>query len=102
MTRSLLCFASRRNGQWEAICLDFDIAVSGRSFDDVHAMLNRAITTYVEDANNEAEPARRALLSRRAPWHVRLKHIMTFAIAALWKRNDADEDEIPFSVPCHA
>src|SRR5215204_7776206 len=79
---AMLCFAHGREDQWEAICLDYDIAVAGRSFEEVRAILGEAIQTYIEDARRESKPSRSALLKRRSPWHVRLKHIVRFLVAA--------------------
>jgi len=67
MDRRVLCFAHGREDQWEAICLGYDIAVAGRSFEEVRAILGEAIQTYVEDARRESEPSRSALLKRRSP-----------------------------------
>ena len=100
MERTVLCFAHGREGAWEAICLDYDIAVAGRSFEEVKALLDHAIATYVEDAMNEDERTRRALLNRRAPFHVRARHIARFLSAALRHRSRDRETQVGFSVPC--
>ena len=36
MRKLLRCYAERHHGQWEAFCLDFDIAVQGSSFEEVY------------------------------------------------------------------
>jgi len=72
MSRELLCVARGSGDRWEALCLDLDLAVQGRSFDEVRGLLDEAVNTYVEDASAEAEPARSRLLARRVPLHVRL------------------------------
>ena len=102
MGRTVLCFAHGREGAWEAICLDYDIAVAGRSFEEVKTLLERAIATYVEDAMNEDERTRCALLNRRAPFHVRARHIVRFLSAALRRRHPTRETQVGFSVPCPA
>ncbi len=39
MRKVLRCYAEGRNGEWEAICLDLDIAVQEKSFEDAfHAL----------------------------------------------------------------
>jgi hypothetical protein len=68
---SYLCYAKQRDGAWEAICVDLDIAIQGSSFDEVRDLLNTAVATYVADAANETDEDRERLLSRRAPWYVR-------------------------------
>jgi hypothetical protein len=100
MNRTVLCFAHGHEGRWEAICLDYDISIAGRSFEEVRAILGQAIQTYVEDARRESEPSRTALLKRRSPWHVRLKHVIRFLAAALRHRQRHAETRIGFSMPC--
>ena len=48
MHKVLRCHAEGRDGDWEAFCLDLDIAVPGRSFEDVFRALNEAIALHVE------------------------------------------------------
>ena len=67
-TGSLLCFARGNDRGWEAICVDFDIAVQGGSFDAVRTLLDEAIASYVADAMEETSDVRARLLARRAPW----------------------------------
>jgi predicted RNase H-like HicB family nuclease len=66
---NLWCVARRhRDGEWEAFCLDFDLAVQGQTYDEVVGLLREAIAAYIETANHEAEPARQKLLARHAPF----------------------------------
>lgn len=67
---SYLCFAHGRDGEWEAICVDLDIAIQGSSFDEVRDLLNSAVATYIVDAEQEEPEVRDELLSRAAPWYV--------------------------------
>lgn len=101
MNRRLLCFAHGRNGEWEAICVDLDIAVQGRSPDEVRVLLNEAIATYIADAKAESPEVAARLLNRRAPWWVRARHVLSFTLYALSSRSNGD-DQAGFSVPCHA
>lgn len=100
MTRTVSCFAHGRDGAWEAICLDYDLAVAGRSFEEVKSLLDHAVVTYVEDARREDPRSRNLLLNRRAPFHVRLRHIATFLVAALGRRSPERETRVGFSLPC--
>jgi hypothetical protein len=70
--QSFVCIATGRADQWEAFCLDFDLAVQGRSFDEVRRYLVDAIEMYLEAALAEPEPDRSRLLARKAPFLVRL------------------------------
>ena len=78
--RSLSCIASGHGDQWEAFCLDFDLAIQGRSFDEVRRFLGKAIHMYVERALELPEPSRSQLLNRKAPLLVRL----TWAWRLFW------------------
>jgi hypothetical protein len=76
----LLGFARGRGDRWEAFCPDFDLAVQGRSFEEVRVSLVRAIEMYLDSALAEPEPLRSRLLARRAPFFVRL----TWAFRVFW------------------
>lgn len=75
MPRTLHCYAEGRDGDWEAICLDLDIAVQGESFAQVYQELNKAIDLYLESVRNLPEAERRHLMTRKAPMSVRLKFL---------------------------
>ncbi len=62
-------------GEWEAICLDLDIAVQGHSFEDVYDSLKRAIALYLEGVGALPERQRAGLLNRPAPVAVRWKFL---------------------------
>lgn len=94
------CYAHGRDGDWEAICVDFDIAVQGESFDQVRQILNEAIATYVEDVFAESPETRRRLLKRRSPWHVRLTLALRVSFYNLFHgRRGAAQASFP--VLCH-
>ncbi len=69
---TLLCFAHGTSQGWEAICVDFDIAVQGDSFQETQTLLSDAIALYVECALREDDETRRKLLNRRAPFLTRV------------------------------
>lgn len=51
MTKPLfLCYFERSGDEWEGISVDYDIAVCGRSADEVKTLLKSAILSYIEDA----------------------------------------------------
>ena len=68
---SLRCYAFGSGDSWEAICVDFDIAVSGTSLGEVRSSLETGIELYLEEVAEAAPEDRRYLLSRRSPWRVR-------------------------------
>src|SRR5215475_4149213 len=86
-TQVLVCVAHGHAQSWEAICLDFDLAVQGHSLAEVRDSIEQAIIDYIEAARAEAEPARSRLLSRRAPFWVRLGWAFRFFIRTISGKN---------------
>ncbi len=75
----LRCYAEEREGAWEALCVDLDIAVQGDSFQAVYHDLTTAVAQYVEYVRTLPANERRQLLRRKAPFGLRVR----FALAAL-------------------
>jgi len=71
--RTVQCFAIQEEGGWEAFCLDFDLAVQGRSFAEVEALLDEAISLYLEEVRELPSADQARLLARRAPLLLRLR-----------------------------
>ncbi len=94
------CFAQGTDGDWEAICVDLDIAVQGDSFENVKLLLDCAISTYIEDAMCESPEVRSRLLSRKAPWTVIAKHALDTALYNF--RQNAKMKRASYPVACHA
>lgn len=80
MAGFLRCLASGRDDQWEAICVDLDISVQGRSFGEVHEALEDSIEMYLERVSELPEHEQMQFLTRRSPWYVRAK----FNMVGLW------------------
>ena len=100
-----ICFASGRGADWEAVCLDRDIAVQGRSFEEVETSLCQAIALYLEAAHQESPSVRDALLGRRAPLWVYARYLVSFARFAIRHalRRGTNKDgkvETGFVAPC--
>jgi hypothetical protein len=105
MADKLLCFANGRPGEWEAICLDYDIAVQGTSFDEVEKLLEVSIDDYVESARQEQPAVRDKLLRRAAPAHVWFRYFLGFFwhnLVRRRRRNDGDRLEHSFQMSCPA
>jgi hypothetical protein len=102
MNKQFFCVARRHGDGWEAMCLDLDIAVQGRSFDEVRSLLGEAVSTYIEDALAEAEPARSQLLARRVPFFVRFLWALRFFRIALFGRNLDGDSPVWLPVTCRA
>jgi predicted RNase H-like HicB family nuclease len=103
LKQPLVCIATGHGDEWEAFCLDFDLAVQGRSFEEVKRDLRQAIEMYVEAALAEPEPARSQLLSREAPFFVRLMWACRLFIVIISRRANRDTAfPIEFPVTCPA
>jgi hypothetical protein len=99
--RPLHCYASGRSDDWEAICLDYDIAVHGSNSAQVNALLGEAIKTYIEDAEKQSRKDRDRLLNRRVPFYVPLRYLGSYILHALRQRN-GDGEAHAYDVPCPA
>jgi hypothetical protein len=85
MPQAVLCVASGHGSQWEAFCLDFDLAVQGQSLQEVRGLLREAID-YVQAADAEPEPNRSRLLARKAPLLVRLMWAWRIFLKKLFRK----------------
>ena len=70
---TLRCYAFGAGDTWEAICVDFDIAVFGSSLGEVRSSLETGIELYLEEVAEATPEDRQYLLTRRSPWPVRAK-----------------------------
>lgn len=95
--RTLRCYVHGRDHDWQAICVDLDLAVQASSKRAAQKALEEAIISYIEDARAEAPEVARQLLARRAPWHVRAKlHLAS----VLYRLRTRGEKTANFEVPC--
>jgi predicted RNase H-like HicB family nuclease len=99
--RTLHCYAEGRDGEWEAICLDLDIAVQGRSFEEVFASLQEAVALYLETVADLPPEERRPLLHRSAPLSVRLK-FLAHAVRGLFSDHDGHSHRHQITMPLAA
>ena len=65
------CYAYGRGTEWQAICIDFDIAVHGSSSEEAKRSLGVGIGLFLESVADLPSGDRRHLLRRRSPWRVR-------------------------------
>ena len=100
-SKSLRCYAEGRDGDWEAICLDLDIAVQGTSFEEVFESLQKAISLYLESVTDLSPQERRSLLHRPAPFSVRFK-FLAHALRGLFADSDGDRHRHQFTMPLAA
>jgi hypothetical protein len=89
----VLCYAEGRGEEWEAFCLDFDLAVQGKSFSEVYQKLEDQIHLYLESVCALPEADRRRLLKRTAPLTTRLSLILPMIWAAISHRDRKERHE---------
>jgi predicted RNase H-like HicB family nuclease len=100
-TRTLHCYAEGQDGDWEAICLDLDIAVQGHSFEEVIGSLREAISLYLETVSDLPADQQPALLSRPVPFAVRLK-FLAHAARGVFSSDLGDRERHQFTMPLAA
>ena len=69
--RKLTCYAWGKPGDWEALCVDFDLAAQGASLEEVRRELGDAIDTFLDYVSDLPENEQRAFLNRKAPLSLR-------------------------------
>lgn len=67
MKKVFRCFAYGRDREYQAFCLNLDIAVQGKSLSDVRHSLHDAISLYLEAVHEAPAEDRIRLLNRSAP-----------------------------------
>ncbi len=99
----LVCFAKGRPGEWEAICLTFDIAVQGASEEEVQHSLRQAIALFLQSARDERDPkVREKLLRRRAPVGVWLRYASSFFLHVVLGRHRRSDGYSEAALSCRA
>ena len=86
MNLALRCYARVCGNQWHAICTDLDVAADGASLEEAKAALAACIELYLEGIDDMPAKDRHRILTRRAPWHVRVK----MALLSLLQRPQGD------------
>lgn len=90
MHRTLRCYVEGRGDQWEAVCLDLDIAVQGHSLQEVYDRMQEAIEGYVAHVLTLPTEDQKRLLNRPAPLSLRLKFLLYAFRSSFWGRDDGD------------
>ena len=90
-TRMVRCYSEGDGDRWEAVCLDFDLAVQGQSFEEVYRDLLKAIAEYVEYVSTLPQPDRARLLNRQAPLTMRLRFLWYALVMSIGGRQNGGE-----------
>ena len=83
MKNAFTCYAWGSDGDWEAICVDLDLAAQGGSLEEVRHEIGDAIETYISYVDELPESERERLLDRKAPLGLRLKLVILYRISRL-------------------
>jgi hypothetical protein len=97
--KTILCYVEERGGAWEGFCLTFDLAVQGRSFDEVIAKLRDQAILYQDGLRDLPAPDRARLFHREMPRLLQLRLMWRAAWGVLWHRHDGGSPEGIVAVP---
>ncbi len=92
MSLKFRCYAYGSGENWEAICVDLDIAVFGDSANEVEETLDRCIQMYLERIADLSLEERRRFLKRKSPWYVRFKLALRTCLYGF--RGDSDRPRV--------
>ena len=87
--RKVTCYAWGKPGDWEAICVDLDIAAQGASFEQARSELGDAVETFLDYIADLPEIEQAVMLKRKAPLSLRIRLELlsrAYALRALLKR----------------
>ena len=71
--RKLTCYAWGKPGDWEALCVDLDLAAQGENLEEVRRELGDAIETYLDYVADLPEDEQDRFRNRKAPLRLRLQ-----------------------------
>lgn len=91
------CYAEQEDDCWVALCLNFNLAAQGDTFEEAKTKLEAMIAEYVYDAlAGEDKPYAAQLLSRSAPFSSWLRYyFIKFKIAAFHTAERIFDETMP-------
>ena len=102
-TFTLFCVAEGCSERgWQAICLNLDIAVEGRTLADAQARLDSAVASYIEEAMKLPEADKHRLLSRQVPFTLKLESAFKLFWHSLRSKRRDGGMQASFELPCPA
>ena len=100
MSLKFRCYSYGNGENWEAVCVDLDIAVFGASTNEVEDALDKCIQTYLERVADLPPEERRRFLARKSPWYVRFKlALMTWLYSLRGTRDRSREFTLRPQIP---
>jgi hypothetical protein len=97
----LRCYIEKKEGVWQAFCIDLCLAVQGESTEEVKRKLHDQIHSYLVDIfEGEDRPYAAQLLSRKAPISQRLRYhyLRLYAHVSGIKNRFAFKDAMPLKL----
>ena len=79
----LKCYLWRSDNELEALCVDFDIAAQGETYEEAFEQLKGAIETYVEYVHSLPQHEHLKFFTRRSPLALRIKLALFSKITGL-------------------
>ena len=102
-TFTYFCVAEGCDAQgWQALCLNLDIAVEGRTLADVKARLHEAVRSYVHQVSQMPEADQDRLLNRSVPFRLKLEYGFRLFWHSLKSARRDGGLQASFEIPCHA
>mgnify|MGYP003388141686 FL=1 len=92
MKNLIRIYAEGQDKLWKVVCLDFDVAVRGDSFQDALESLDIAMSEYVQYIRRLPEDEQSALLGRKAPFALLIKFAW-LVFQAIFKPNSNGDGE---------
>lgn len=93
-------YAEGRPGQWEAFCLDLDLAVQGTSFPEVKKKIEDQVELFVESLHDLPEADQIRMLNRKVPLWFELRAAWKL-LCARWDKSEDRRQRAEFEVPMH-
>jgi len=97
----LRCYAERKEGYWQAFCIDLCLAVQGDSLKEVQGKLHSQVADYLTDIlEGEDRPYAAQLLSRKAPLPIMARYYFLSCLQRFhqWKNAFAFRDAMPLKL----
>ena len=83
MKDTATCYAWGRSGNWEAICVDYDLTAQGNSLEEVRRELDDAIETFLSRVRELPKSEQARLLNRKAPLPLRTQLAVLYWLSRL-------------------
>ena len=83
MKDTATCYAWGHSGNWEAICVDYDLTAQGHSLEEVRRELDDAVQTFLSRVRELPEYEQARLLNRKTPLALRTRLAVLYRLSRL-------------------